>query len=101
MMQLGVELPSYGEVSHSGLRSIARSIGKHRDDDPWRMVLDPKPFDVVVMRLHTSGFPGHVGLMVSENHLIHAEEATGCCVVKMDHPVVRERILGLRRHKCR
>ncbi len=96
---VGIDLPEYGEVSADDLRAVARTVGVKRDAEPWSMVLEPATYDIVVMGLHNKRIPAHVGLMVDENTMIHAEQSSHSCLVRLDNMTVRERVLGFRRHK--
>lgn len=94
---LGVDLPSYGEISARDLAAIARQMRSGKDDG-WVAVEKPDPFDVVLMR---SGRGGnaivHVGVAIDRTRLLHIEEATAAVVVPMAHFSVAGRIMGFRR----
>ena len=98
---LDIELPGYGEIDASDLRRVTRQMIAGRDAEPWKMVLEPQEFDVVVMGRYTSRFPGHVGIMIDDHRVLHTEQSCNACVVSFNNPSVRERILGFRRHVTR
>ena len=91
----GIELPSYGEVSASDLRRVAREIG--RGQERWQPVETPREFDVVLLRLYNRAWVGHVGLMVDERRMRHTGRASAAVVVPLDHYTVRTRVAGFRR----
>lgn len=93
---LGIELPSYGEIS---ARDVARVSHRIRSDSlvaPWREVPGAaRPFDVLVMR----GRPLHVGVMVDATHVLHVEANTSTVIVPLKHPQVWYRRVALHRHE--
>lgn len=107
--QLGIDLPSYGEVSAGYLAALARrqaaearaEVSDLMADDriagQWRDVTLPFVFDVVRMLDLRSRRVGHVGVMLDHCRLIHAEQATGAAVVSVTHPTVASRIVDYRR----
>lgn len=97
--RLDIELPSYGDVEASALRKVARQMLHSRDIGPWSMVIDPKPYDVVLMRVFNGNIPAHVGVMVSDTHFLHMEDGSNSHAVDFKHVTVRERIIGFRRHE--
>jgi cell wall-associated NlpC family hydrolase len=94
---LGVELPSYGEISAADLAAVSRRIDAGKDGERWQAVMSPRPLDAVVMRLHGARRIGHVGVAVDGRRLIHIEKGTDAVVVPMDHFTIRERIACYRR----
>lgn len=95
--QLGITLPSYGEISARDLLGVARAI--EGGQEAWRVSELPDAFDVVAMRFYSRSWVGHVGVMVDSKKLIHVEKATAAVVVPLGHPSVRFRIAGFRRHR--
>lgn len=95
--QLGVTLPSYGEISARDLVRIARAMEAGKDDG-WQEITSPQALDVVLMR---SGRGGqcvvHVGVMVDTRRVLHVEEAAAAAVVPVAHFSVAGRIMGYRR----
>ena len=97
--QLGIELPSYGEISARDLGRIARTIAA-RSDDGWRIVGSPFDFDVALMRAAgRTRAVVHVGVMIDGTRMLHTEAATGAVVVPLTHVSVAGRITGFRRWK--
>lgn len=96
---LGVDLPEYGEVSAHDLVRVARRMTAGADTGPWRKVGVPEPLDVVLMRSARGGAAiCHVGVMVDQTTVLHAEETTGVVLVPLTHFTVRHRIAGFRRY---
>lgn len=115
--QLGVDLPSYGETSSRYLAAVARlkvrdismeemqaarlavaeEIERGRATESWQQVEDPREFDVVLMKNIHSRRVGHVGVMVDQSRMIHAECATGVALVPICHISVSGRIVGFGR----
>ena len=94
---LGVDLPSYGEISARDLARIARQMETAKDDG-WRQIGTPRALDVVLMRSGRGGARVvHVGVMVDANRLLHVEEAAATAVVPVTHFSVAGRIVGYRR----
>lgn len=97
MGQLGIALPSYGEISARDLARIARTMEAGKDDG-WRIPPVPRPLDVVLMRSGQGGARVvHVGVMVDSHRLMHVEVAAATAVVPIRHFSVAGRILGYRR----
>lgn len=98
-----IELPLYGETSATDLRAAGKTIGSNALTKPWLSVVgDKRTFDVILMsaRLSEGGsFPGHVGIMTNSTHLLHVEKATDAVNIPIDHPSVRQRIIGAFRHE--
>lgn len=94
--QLGIELPTYGEISAHDLARIARAMEAVKDDG-WE-ACDPEEYAVCLMR---SGRGGprvvHVGVMVDQSRVLHIERATSACVIPLSHFSVAGRIIGFRR----
>lgn len=101
--RLGIELPSYGEISAADLLRIARAIASGSGiEDGWAPVDEPQPYDVVMMRSgRGSRATVHVGIMVTDRLMLHAEAGMGSGVVPVSHYSVAGRILGYRRHASR
>ena len=91
----GIKLPSYGEVSALDLRRVAREI--EGGQEAWRPVKTPREFDVVLLRIQSRAWVGHVGLMVDGRRMLHTEKASAAVVVPLDHYTVRTRVAGFRR----
>lgn len=98
--RLAIELPPYGEISARDLLAVARAIeaGKRRVE-VWRMVDDPRAFDVCLMRAGRGGAAVvHVGVMVDPARVLHVEEATAAVVVPVRHFSIAGRVTGYARH---
>ncbi len=98
--ELGIDLPSYGEISARDLGRIARAMGQGQAEDCWRGIGTPAAFDVVLMRAAGGARAVvHVGLAVDARRLLHIEAATSAVVVPLSHVSVAGRILGFRRYR--
>ncbi|HRQ13091.1 MAG TPA: NlpC/P60 family protein [Promineifilum sp.] len=97
--ELGIDLPSYAEISAEDLMRAARAIDAGKDGELWRGVpaSDIVPFDVAVMRHYGRRTVGHVGIVTPERRILHVEISTDSVVVPMDHYTVRERLACFRR----
>lgn len=96
--QLAVQLPSYGEIPARDLARVARAM-RAGADDGWITVIEPRAFDVALMRNPQGGRSVvHVGVMIDEVRMIHVEAATAAVIVPVRHWSVAGRILGYRRH---
>lgn len=95
--QLGVDLPSYGEISAKDLARVARAMESGDSIDLWQPC-EPEPLAVVGMR---SGRGGrrvvHVGVMLDRLRMIHVEEAAATAIVPINHFSVAGRIICFRR----
>lgn len=94
--RLGVDLPSYGEVSARDLVRVAQTIEAGAAGDRWQPVQHPQALDVALMRGRARVW--HVGVMVGPRHVLHTEIATNAVVVPLSHPLVSGRITGYRRY---
>jgi len=92
----GIDLPSYGEISATELMLVTKTIMQDANKEPWHSVTRPQAFDVVLMR----GKPLHVGIMVTDKHVLHVEEATASVLLPLSHAAIKPRILGYRRHRA-
>lgn len=94
--ECNIEVPSYGEISASDLVKVTETISGESSFDPWHPVEphEVKAFDVALMR----GRPMHVGIMVSNEHLLHVEEKICTVLLPITHPSIERRIIGFRRH---
>lgn len=93
--ECGIELPSYGEISATELMTVTRTITQDANREPWHSIKKPQQFDVVLLR----GRPLHVGIMISDSHLIHVEECTASVLLPLTHTAIKPRVLGFRRHR--
>lgn len=98
--QLGIELPSYGEISAHDMRKIAeRMAGDTAEGEVWRPIKTPEAFDVVVMSWAQHKIIAHVGVMIDAKRLLHIEPGTYPAIVQAKHPFVARRIRGYFRHR--
>lgn len=94
--QLGIDLPSYGEISARDLVRVARAMEAQKDDG-WTSC-EPEPFAIALMRHPRGGARVvHVGVMIDARRVLHVEEATAAVVVPVAHVSVAGRVLGFRR----
>ncbi|MCU0909792.1 MAG: C40 family peptidase [Rhodobacteraceae bacterium] len=97
--EIGIALPSYGEIGASDLLRIARTMRDGSAEDCWRAVTVPATFDVVLMRDGRGGRSVvHVGVMIDPRRLLHVEPKTDALIVPVAHTYVRGRVAGFRRY---
>ena len=95
--RLGVDLPSYGEISARDLVRVARAMEQGKDDG-WRVPAAPDALDVCLMRAPRGGaLVCHVGVMVDAARVLHVEAASAAVVVPRGHFSIAHRIMGFRR----
>jgi len=94
--ELGVELPSYGDVSAYDIR--AKVLRVKSESPMWKDVDKPKEYDVVLMTEHGSRYPGHCGVMLDGIHVMHTEEVTGVLVEDISLPTVSRRVVKVGRY---
>lgn len=101
--ELGIELPSYAEISAHDLIQVARKITIGKDGEVWQNVdaTAIQPFDVCVMRFFGRKSIGHVGLVVDKQHILHIELKADATITPLKHYTIRERIACFRRHRTR
>jgi cell wall-associated NlpC family hydrolase len=103
--QLAIDLPRYGELSAAELLEAARQFRAGAGEDPrWTTVTSPQAFDVVLMSAMTAGarplrVPGHAGVMVDDDRILHVWSETDAVVMRRDHPRIRHKILSFHRHR--
>jgi cell wall-associated NlpC family hydrolase len=99
--ELGIDLPTYGEIPARSLIAVARAVSAGKDGEDWRAVENglQTAFDVCVMRLSGRGATGHVGVMIDTRNVLHVEAACDAAIVPLDHFTIRERIACFRRHR--
>lgn len=95
---LGIDLPTYGEISAGELRRIAGAVGEAQTTETWRQAETPQPFDVVVMRAGTSAIGAHVGVSVDARRVLHVERDSATCIEEINTPMMRHRVTGFWRH---
>lgn len=97
----GIDLPSYGEISARDLMRVVRAMDSDSAIEPWVVVTDPRPFDVVVMAGPRGGkHIMHVGLVVDRRQMLHAVEGFDAAVVPFNHFSIAGRLRGFRRHEA-
>ena len=95
--QLGIELPIYGEIEASDLLRVARAMDEGQGSDGWIEVMEPREYDVILMRApRGNGRVVHVGVVAGGGGL-HVEQSTATCLVPLQHFSVSGRIKGFRR----
>lgn len=95
---LGVDLPTYGEINASDLLRVRRQIAEGSVSETWREVVEPREFDVAVMRLPSGKGFGHVGVMLDARRVLHVERASATVIERIDTVIIRNRIMGFWRH---
>lgn len=105
--ECGVVTPSYGEISASQLLAATKAMREGRKDDTWLSVMSNaiKAFDGVMMRSMTDGgsrVENHVGILADTSEglrVLHVWKATAACLMPLDHPRIKHRIVGFYRHR--
>lgn len=101
--ELGIDLPSYAEISAHDLINVARKITVGKDGETWQNV-EPdaiQPFDVCVMRFFGRKSIGHVGLVVDRKTIFHIERVADATLTPLNHHTIKERIECFRRHRIK
>ena len=98
---LGVDLPSYGAIDAADLLRVAKEMEMGPYFGCWEPLDKPEPFCVVSMygRAERSRRVVHVGVMVDEATLIHAQQKTHCAIERIDSPIIRNRVAGFWRYR--
>ncbi len=96
--ELGIDLPSYGEISAREMARVARMMKVGADEERWRPVERPRALDVVLMRHPRASRVAHVGVMIDHDRLMHVEAATNVAIVPVSHFSIASRIAGFRRY---
>lgn len=94
--EYGVELPDLGPIYRSttdedGMRAVYVA-----QLPEWRQVESPQAGDVALLRVR--GVPIHVGVVVSENRMLHIERGLDAVVERFDAGMWANRIEGFYRH---
>lgn len=100
--ELGIELPSYGDISAHDLIKVSKAISEgSRVEEVWKPIEKNavRPYDFCLMHLAGTKRLGHVGIVIDGGHIIHIEKGVNAAIVPFDHYTVRERITGFRRHR--
>lgn len=100
MNEKGIVLPSYAGADAKTLMKVARLMHSP-EEDTWIPVAHSSAFDVIQMTARRIGKLRpklHVGVAVSDTHVLHIEERTSSVIVPLDHPTIKFRIAGIYRH---
>lgn len=98
--ELGITLPSYGEISARDLIAVSRAVTFGHNGSAWQAVQNGagRAFDVVVMAYPGKRIVGHVGLITGAGDVLHTEHSSASVVIPINHWSIRERIKCMRRH---
>ena len=100
--QLGIDLPSYGEISAEELQAIADAMGQARSPGgPWVQVERPQEFDACLMTWAGKREVGHIGVCVDGKSILHTEAGINAAIVPVIHFTIKRRIVGYWRHRSR
>jgi cell wall-associated NlpC family hydrolase len=88
MRRLGHAVPEYAE-SDAALKLAIGELGE------WEKVAVPKAGDAVLLR--SSEPDWHVGVLIDQQHMLHAHPHAGVVVERIDGPLYRRRIEGFYR----
>ena len=83
LQELGIDLPMHGETRADDLRGVSRAVDAGK----------------AVMRLPSSGRPGHVGVYDGQGRVLHAEKASGTILERVSSAMIAQRIIGYWRHQ--
>jgi cell wall-associated NlpC family hydrolase len=99
-VQLGIELPSYTEAYASvGERGeIGALMSADSQRWPWTMLPRGRERGLDVAVFRRGGLAAHVGLIVSDSHMLHIEERRESCIVDYGNAPWKHRLVGLYRH---
>lgn len=98
--ELGIDLPSYLSLyDNSEDPKIGGVIEEQRKS--WREVERPELFDIVLMRLSSSGAACHVGIALGNGNMIHMRRKTGVVIQPLNGLEWKRRIYGFIRHASR
>jgi cell wall-associated NlpC family hydrolase len=108
--QLGIQLPSYGEVDARELQAVAEAVDTGRTHNGTWVKITPFPsversFDVVVMRGWLPCSDGrirrgvvHTGVVTRPSYVMHTDMGYAVVEVPLNHPTVRGKLVGCYRH---
>jgi len=100
--ELGIELPGFDRLPSTQIIDVAAEIGIR--SKLWDKVAEPEPYDVVVMsgisimNGRSLAVNAHVGLAVSDTHMLHTEEGVGPQCIPLDDPLINRRVVEFRRY---
>ncbi len=96
---LGIELPSYvdcyDKADVRGSRGLGRLIVSHLPE--WRRVSHPRAMDGALFLINKR--PVHMGLLVDEHRVLHAEEKAGIFIERLYSPLWAKRLEGIYRYE--
>ena len=97
---LGIELPSYiDDYDKKDVRGSSRELGQlvasHLPE--WKQVSHPRVMDVAIFLI--AGRPVHIGLLVDEQRVLHAEKGAGIFVERLYSPLWARRLEGIYRYE--
>jgi cell wall-associated NlpC family hydrolase len=96
--RLGIELPSYkdaySERSRESLCEVARLMREERTK--WQKVFDPRPFDIVHLRV--GDLAHHVGIVIDRSRMLHIMEGINSMIEEFTGIYWRDRIEGFFRY---
>lgn len=99
--RLGVTLPSHEGIGATDHRGVAQAMQAGCATGPWRRVDTPRAFDVMVARRdHHSRYPGHVGVMIDAQRVLHILQGRDAHIDRLDAPGRRALVLGFYRHEA-
>ena len=107
--QLGIMLPSYGEIDAKELQAVAEAVLVGSAARTTWSPVQPfpsaeQPYDVVVMRgwLASGGRVQrgvvHTGFVTRPRHVMHTDMGYAVVEVSLSHPTVRGKLVGCYRH---
>ena len=97
---LGVILPDYSEIGTNETISVTRQMQESISTGPWLRVAAPQEFDVMVARRDPhSKYPGHVGIMLDANRVLHVWRERDVHISRVAEPTLQGLILGYYRYK--
>lgn len=94
--EAGIATPTYAEVSADDITLANDLFICMSACEPWHVATEPiRLFDVALIR----GRPLHVGIMLNATHILHVWRKTDAAVMPIDHVRLRNRIVGIFRHR--
>lgn len=101
--EAGIAVPPYEDIEAKELIAAAREFRDAILTPMWRKVEAPKLFDCVLMSAMDDEakhrLPGHVGVAVSSDRVLHVWRETSSVHMPLSHPRIRYRVLGFYRHQ--
>ena len=96
---LGIELPSYvdcyDEADVRGSVELGQLVASHLPE--WRRVSDPRAMDGALFLINRR--PVHMGLLVDEQRVLHAEKKAGIFIERLYSPLWAKRLEGIYRYE--